>query len=62
MSEGRVAFVTGAGSGIGRACAGELARRGYRIVVTDRTLDGARPTAVELDSAQAIELDVRDAA
>jgi meso-butanediol dehydrogenase / (S,S)-butanediol dehydrogenase / diacetyl reductase len=62
VSGGRVAFVTGAGSGIGRACAGELALRGYRIVVTDRTLDGARSTAVELDSAHAVELDVRDEA
>lgn len=38
--EGRVAIVTGAGNGLGRAYALELARRGAKIVVND--LGGAR--------------------
>jgi NAD(P)-dependent dehydrogenase (short-subunit alcohol dehydrogenase family) len=38
--DGAVAVITGAGSGIGRACAHSFARRGARVVVTD--LDGER--------------------
>ena len=40
--EGRVAIVTGAGGGLGRVYALELARRGARVVVND--LGGARPS------------------
>ncbi len=45
-----VAFVTGASSGIGRATALELARRGYRVAVTAR-----REEALESLAAQAPE-------
>jgi NAD(P)-dependent dehydrogenase (short-subunit alcohol dehydrogenase family) len=40
MAEGSapVAFVTGASRGIGKACAVELARAGFRVAVTARTL------------------------
>ncbi|MBU6283300.1 SDR family oxidoreductase [bacterium] len=38
MSQRKVAFVTGASRGIGRACALELARRGFDVVVTARTV------------------------
>ena len=38
--DGRVAIVTGAGAGLGRVYALELARRGARVVVND--LGGAR--------------------
>jgi len=41
MAERRVAFITGASRGIGRACALELARRGLDVVVTARTVTGA---------------------
>src|SRR5438128_6569988 len=41
MPERRVAFVPGASLGIGRACALELARRGFHVVVTARTVTGA---------------------
>ena len=43
--DGRVAIVTGAGGGLGRAYALELARRGARLVVND--LGGARDGAGE---------------
>jgi NAD(P)-dependent dehydrogenase (short-subunit alcohol dehydrogenase family) len=47
--EGRVAVVTGAGGGLGRAYALELARRGARIVVND--LGGARDGSGSSDAA-----------
>jgi short-subunit dehydrogenase len=51
---GKIAVVTGAGSGIGAALSNELARRGARVVRTDiqaqsgvRELDVTQPEAVE---------------
>jgi NAD(P)-dependent dehydrogenase (short-subunit alcohol dehydrogenase family) len=40
------AFVTGAGGGFGRALCVALARRGYRIAVTDINVNGATETAL----------------
>src|SRR5689334_11386473 len=40
MAVRKVAFITGASRGIGRACAIELARRGFDVVVTARTVTG----------------------
>lgn len=59
---GRLAFVTGAASGIGRAIAEELARRGMRVVFAD--IDGAqaRAAAACWPDCMALELDVRDPA
>jgi NAD(P)-dependent dehydrogenase (short-subunit alcohol dehydrogenase family) len=54
-----VAVITGAGSGIGRACAHSFAQRGARVVVTD--VDVARVDAVvaELgDAAAGLRVDV----
>ena len=34
-SSGRVAVVTGGGSGIGQACAARLARDGHRVAIAD---------------------------
>ncbi len=62
--EGRIAFVTGAGSGIGAAGSRQMAREGAHVVVTDR--DGTSAEAVaesirnEGHKAEAMELDVTD--
>ena len=42
--QGKTAFVTGAGSGIGRAIALRLANDGARIAVADINIEGARET------------------
>lgn len=43
--DGKVAIVTGGGSGIGEAVSLELARRGARVVVADIDGDGAKRVA-----------------
>lgn len=61
---GRVAVVTGGGSGIGRAIAVELARLGARVVVVGRTVTKLDETVAAIvasgGSAEACALDVRD--
>ena len=47
----RVAAVTGAASGIGRATALLLAREGARVAVLDRNAAGAEETAAAVRSA-----------
>lgn len=62
---GRTAFVTGAGSGIGRAVASGLAAEGAAVVVADVRREAAGETVAQIvdrgGRAVAIELDVRDA-
>ncbi len=47
----RIALVTGAASGIGRAIAKKLAAEGACVVIADLNLDKARETAAEIGSA-----------
>src|ERR687898_2818856 len=50
---GRVAVVTGAGSGIGRGLAGQAAREGMRVVIADVELGALEESAAEVEAAGA---------
>jgi 3-oxoacyl-[acyl-carrier protein] reductase len=57
--QGKVALVTGAGSGIGLAIADRFAQEGASIVVVDWNADAAKATAAKLgDVAIAVQADV----
>lgn len=60
MTTPKNAFITGAGSGIGRAVASLLAERGTRVALFDRSADGLAETAsaIATDSPVVIEGDV----
>lgn len=63
---GQVCIITGGASGIGRALAQELGRRGAKVVVADVDIAGATAVAASInamraESASAVQLDVTDA-
>lgn len=57
----RVAVVTGAGSGIGRAITLGLAARGSHVVAADKNLDAARETAQAEEAVTPSAVDIADA-
>jgi len=62
--QGRVAVITGAGAGIGRACALEFAKEGASVAVADIDLLAAQQTTSQLTglgaAARAFAVDVAD--
>jgi serine 3-dehydrogenase len=63
--QGQTIFITGASSGIGRACARVFAREGARLVLAARRVERLEDLAGELEATQGTEslvlpLDVRD--
>jgi NAD(P)-dependent dehydrogenase (short-subunit alcohol dehydrogenase family) len=63
--EGRVALVTGAGSGLGRAVTRDLAAQGAHVLAADINVEGAEESAEQASmagpgKAEAVALDVTD--
>jgi NAD(P)-dependent dehydrogenase (short-subunit alcohol dehydrogenase family) len=56
MTKG-LAIVTGAGSGIGRACALELGKRGFAVAALDLDEKSAQETAAQIPGARAYRAD-----
>jgi NAD(P)-dependent dehydrogenase (short-subunit alcohol dehydrogenase family) len=62
MSElqGKRAFVTGSGAGIGKAIAALFVERGAQVVVSDVNTDAAKQSAAEIGAAGVANCDVTD--
>jgi 2-hydroxycyclohexanecarboxyl-CoA dehydrogenase len=59
--EGKIAFVTGGGSGIGRAVAQRLAAGGARVAIADIDEATGKETAAALPGAVFVPVDITDA-
>ena len=62
MSEGKVAVVTGAGTGVGRAVAAGLGRAGYRVAILGRREEQLAESAELSGAALSAQCDVTDPA
>ena len=63
MAAQRIAVVTGAGSGVGKAAALALARDGFTVVLAGRRADKLHEVAAELDGTSLVApTDVREPA
>lgn len=64
--KGKAAIITGAVSGIGRACAERFAQEGARVIIADRRVEGGQALVEEMcaagGTAQFVEADVTDRA
>ncbi len=63
--KGKTAFITGASSGIGRACAQQFAMHGINVVITGRRIERLRAVAKDISSKHKVQvtplqLDVQD--
>lgn len=58
--EGRVAMVTGAASGIGRACAARLAADGAKVIAVDWSADGLAALAADVPGLDTRAVDLTD--
>jgi NAD(P)-dependent dehydrogenase (short-subunit alcohol dehydrogenase family) len=60
--DNQIAVITGGASGMGKACAEALVKRGLRVVVWDRQINGVTSEALECDvsSAAAVEHALRE--
>lgn len=59
---GRVAIVTGAAQGIGRALAQRLSKEGCKLVVADINIEALNNTVADLADAAAVQVDVANEA
>ncbi len=55
LIKGKTAFITGASSGIGKACAEQFARFGVNLVITARRMDRLKMVADELSSQYGVK-------
>src|SRR6185295_19771212 len=61
LLKGKVAVVTGGGTGIGRVIARDLAARGAKVALLSRNLERLQSAAKEIPGAAAFACDVADA-
>ena len=59
--DGKVVFITGAGSGIGLATAQHITAEGGRVALVDRNEEAVRQAAADLAGSVAVPADVSDA-